>query len=92
LSVAKARLNPLQQGLKKEKSVAKARLYLISTNKMAEILDRDMRQGPSMCGCPLGFKSTNYNHKCKRNNATTIQLRSFAEIYLHLTKKSSSKP
>jgi hypothetical protein len=28
----------------KEKSVAKARLYLISTNEMEKILDRDMRQ------------------------------------------------
>jgi hypothetical protein len=51
-----------------------------------------MRQGPSMCACHLGFNSTNYNHKCKKNNTTTIQLRSFAEIHLHLTKKSYSKP
>jgi hypothetical protein len=68
-----------------------ARLYLISANKMAKDLDGDMRQGPSMCACPLGFKSANYNHKCKRNKTTTIHSRSFAEIYLHLTKKSSSK-
>ena len=35
-SVAMARLNPVQQGLrKKEQSVAKARLFLTSTNKMA---------------------------------------------------------
>jgi hypothetical protein len=28
---------------------------------MAQNLDGDMRQGPSMCACHLGFKSTNYN-------------------------------
>jgi hypothetical protein len=39
----------------KEKSVAMARLYLISANKMARNLDGDMRQGPTMCACPLGF-------------------------------------
>jgi hypothetical protein len=39
----------------KEKSVAMARLYLISANKMAKNLDGDMRQGPTMCACPLGF-------------------------------------
>ena len=32
-----------------------ARPYLISTNKMAKNLDGDMRQGPTMCACPLGF-------------------------------------
>jgi hypothetical protein len=32
-----------------------ARLYLISANKMAKNLDGDMRQGPTMCACPLGF-------------------------------------
>jgi hypothetical protein len=78
-SVAMARLNPVQQGLrKKEYSVAKVRLYLTSTNKMASNLGRDMRQGPSMCVCHLGFNSTNYNHKCKKKNTTTIQLRIFA--------------
>jgi hypothetical protein len=51
-----------------------------------------MTQGPSMCACRLGFNSANYDYKCKKNNTTTIQLRSFAEIHLHLTKKSYRKP
>jgi hypothetical protein len=68
-----------------------ARLYLTSANKMAQNLGRDMKQGPLACACHLGVNSTNYNNKCKKNNTTTIQSRSFAEIYLHLTKKSHSK-
>jgi hypothetical protein len=68
-----------------------ARLYLTSTNKMAQNLGRDMRQGPLECACHLGFDSTNYNNKCKKRNTTTIQSRIFAGIYLHLTKKSHSK-
>jgi hypothetical protein len=67
------------------------RLYLTSANKMAQNLGRDMRQGPLACACHLGFNSTNYKNKCKKNNTTTIQSRIFAGIYLHLTKKSHSK-
>jgi hypothetical protein len=56
MSVAKARLNPLQH---ERASVAMARLYLTSANKMARNLDGDMRQGPIMCACHLGFYATN---------------------------------
>jgi hypothetical protein len=53
---------------------------------MAQKLDGDMRQGPSMCACHLGFIQQIITIDA-RNNTTTIQLRSFAKIYLHLTKK-----
>ena len=38
-----------------------ARLYLTSTNKMAQNLGRDMKQGPLACAYDLGSDSTNYN-------------------------------
>jgi hypothetical protein len=58
---------------------------------MAKNLDGDMRQGPTMCACPLGFIHKNYKYMQEISNAT-IQSRSFAEKYLHITKKKHSKP
>jgi hypothetical protein len=52
MSVAKARLNPLQHE-RVECCYGKALSH--SANKMAKNLDGDMRQGPTMCACPLGF-------------------------------------
>jgi hypothetical protein len=58
---------------------------------MAQNLDGDMKQGPTMCACHLGFIQQIITMDA-RNNNTTIELRTFVEIHLHLTKKSSSKP
>jgi hypothetical protein len=44
---------------------------------MAQTLDGDMRQGPTMCACHLGFIQQIITIDA-RNNNTTIQLRSFA--------------
>jgi hypothetical protein len=54
-------------------------------------LNGDMRQGPTMCACHLGFIQQNYKYMQEISNAT-IQSRSFAEKYLHITKKKHSKP
>jgi hypothetical protein len=65
---------------------------LFSLQKMVEkSLSGDMRQGPIMCACHLGFIQKIIK-KYARNNNTTIYSRSFAEIYLHITKKRHSKP
>jgi hypothetical protein len=54
-----------------------ARLYLISANKMARNLDEDMRQGPTMCACPLGFIQ-----QIITINAREIKLQPFIQEFL----------
>ena len=63
----------------------------MSLQIIAENLDGDMRQGPTMCACHLGFIQqiiTIY----VRNNNTTIQLRIFAEIHLLSPRNSIANP
>jgi hypothetical protein len=69
-----------------------ARLYLISANKMARNLNGDMRQGPTMCACPLGFIQQIITINAREIKLQPFIQEVFVEIYLHLTKKSSSKP
>jgi hypothetical protein len=54
-----------------------ARLYLISANKRARNLDGDMRQGPTMCACPLGFIQ-----QIITINAREIKLQPFIQEFL----------
>jgi hypothetical protein len=90
MSVAKARLNPLQHE-RVDCCYGKA-LYLISANKMARNLDGDMRQGPKMCACSLGFIQQIITINAREIKLQPFIQEFFAEIYLQLTKKSSSKP